>query len=94
MRIYLIPFIVSTAFIRSIIGECLHSIKNLGGLVVSVPTFGFITNLYELEEKIDEKYLFSEFKNIRMLLAKDSRGLELKKVKEKELEFRKGIRLY
>lgn len=38
-----------TAFIRSLIGECLHNIQILGGKVVSVTTDGFITNLKALE---------------------------------------------
>jgi len=39
----------TTAFIRSVIGECLHNIVKLGGKVVSVTTDGFITNLKDLE---------------------------------------------
>jgi hypothetical protein len=74
------PIIASwtTAFIRSIIGECLDSIQQLEGLVVSVTTDGFITNIVDLENKISEKYLFSEFKQIRKLLSDDDTGLELK----------------
>jgi hypothetical protein len=44
----------STAFIRSVIGECLHNIQKLGGMVVSVTTDGFITNIKNLEERLLE----------------------------------------
>jgi hypothetical protein len=46
--------------------------------VVSVTTDGFITNLAHLEERISNKYLFNEFKKIRMILSEDNTGLELK----------------
>lgn len=74
------PIIASwtTAFVRSVIGECLHSIQELGGLVVSVTTDGFLTNIDRLDEKLVSKYLYGEFKNIRMLLANENIGLELK----------------
>lgn len=74
------PLIASwtTAFIRSIVGECLHSIQDLDGLVVSVTTDGFITNLSDLERKISENYLFSMYKKIRFQLSEDDTGLELK----------------
>ena len=76
------PLIASwtTAFIRSIIGECLQTIQLLGGLVVSVTTDGFITNIDNLENKISEKFLFEEFKKIRFNLAEESFGLEQKNV--------------
>ena len=60
------------------IGENLHEINKLGGLVVSVTTDGFITNLDQLDEKVSEKYLFKEFKKIRRYLSGDNTGLELK----------------
>jgi hypothetical protein len=66
------------AYIRSIIGECLHSIHKEGGLVVSVTTDGFITNLQDLERKISGNYLFGEFKKIRLQLSEDDTGLEIK----------------
>jgi len=74
------PLIASwtTAFIRSIIGECLHSINKLGGVVVSVTTDGFITDVEKLEGKLGANYLFSEFKKIRQILACDDTGLEVK----------------
>lgn len=48
------PIIASwtTAFIRSVIGECLHNIQRLGGKVVSVTTDGFITDLDDLENRL------------------------------------------
>lgn len=67
----------TTAYIRSIIGECLHSIQELNGLVVSVTTDGFITNIKSLESKMPN-YLFQEFRKIRSWLADDQIGLELK----------------
>jgi hypothetical protein len=74
------PLIASwtTAFIRSIIGECLHSIQQLGGLVVSVTTDGFITNIVGLEDKISGNFLLGEFKKIREDLSGNNKGLELK----------------
>lgn len=74
------PLIASwtTAFVRSVIGECLHSIQKIGGLVVSVTTDGFITNLAELENKISSNYLFLQFKKIRIILAGENKGLEIK----------------
>jgi hypothetical protein len=74
------PLIASwtTAFVRSIIGECLDGIHKLGGLVVSVTTDGFITNLIDIESRIQSNYLLSEFKKIRKVLSEDDTGLELK----------------
>jgi hypothetical protein len=60
------------------VGECLHSVNNLGGVVVSVTTDGFITNLADLEQQIDGNYLLSEFKKIRKDLSDDNSALELK----------------
>jgi len=68
----------TTAIIRSIIGECLHSIHQLEGLVVSVTTDGFITNIPELDQKLSGNYLFGEYKKIRQILSDDHFGLELK----------------
>jgi DNA polymerase elongation subunit (family B) len=74
------PLIASwtTAFIRSIIGECLHGINKRGGKVVSVTTDGFITNLENLESLIECNFLLKEFKSIRFNLSNDNSGLELK----------------
>jgi hypothetical protein len=41
-----------TAFIRSVIGECINNVQLLGGKVVSVTTDGFITDIKNLESKI------------------------------------------
>lgn len=51
------PLIASwtTAFIRSVVGECLHNISKLGGKVVSVTTDGFITDIENLEEKLNQE---------------------------------------
>lgn len=48
------PIIASwtTAFIRSIVGECLDKISKLKGKVVSATTDGFITNIQNLEYKL------------------------------------------
>lgn len=48
------PIIASwiTAFVRSVIGECLHNIQELGGFAVSVTTDGFLTNVSDLESRI------------------------------------------
>lgn len=56
----------TTAFIRSVIGECLHNIKKLGGKVVSVTSDGFITDIENLEDKLWTlpqlfSYVFSPF---------------------------------
>lgn len=80
------PLIASwtTAFVRSVIGECLHAVYLLGGKVVSVTTDGFITNLDNLEQQISDNFLFLEFKKIRQMLSGDNTGLETK-------SFGKGI---
>jgi hypothetical protein len=74
------PLIASwtTAFVRSVIGECLHTIAALDGLVVSVTTDGFITNTGGLEDKLANQFLFNEFKKRRCVLSDDDTGLELK----------------
>jgi hypothetical protein len=48
------PLIASwtTAFIRSIIGECIHTIGLTVGSFVTDTTAGFSTNLYTLEDKL------------------------------------------
>lgn len=79
------PIIASwtTAFIRSVIGECLDNIHKLGGKIVSVTTDGFITDLDNLEEKIlsdcsNSCNLLKEYRKIRKILSGDPTGLELK----------------
>jgi high-affinity K+ transport system ATPase subunit B len=37
---------------RSVIGDLLHSVGELGGRVVSVTTDGFITDIMDLEDKV------------------------------------------
>jgi len=52
---YLTNLIIASwtiAYIRSVIGECLNNVQNLGGLIVSVITDSFITNLENLEDSI------------------------------------------
>lgn len=81
------PVIASwiTAFIRSVIGECLENISKLKGKIVSVTTDGFITDIENLEFKITELYksrddsLLKEYKKIRYELSRDDSGLEIKK---------------
>ena len=50
------PIIASwiTAFVRSVLGECMHNIQKLNGLVVSATTDGFITNIQDLENKLNK----------------------------------------
>jgi hypothetical protein len=73
----------TTAFIRSVIGECLHNIDKLGGKVVSVTTDGFITNIKDLENKLlslkpSEIPLFTKYREIRETLSGNSTALEIK----------------
>jgi hypothetical protein len=75
----------TTAFIRGVIGECLHNIHKLGGKVVSVTTDGFITNIRDLETKLLDLEpakipLFSLFRSLRITLTGDlnTESLELK----------------
>jgi len=78
-----------TAFIRSVIGECLHNIHKLGGKIVSVTTDGFITDIDNLEEKLltlpeDQLTLLNKYRSLRMELTQedttpDTNALELKK---------------
>jgi DNA polymerase elongation subunit (family B) len=72
----------TTAFVRSIIGECLHEISKMNGKVVSVTTDGFITDIKDLEgkleERMDKESLLREFKESRRMLSRDDTGLEIK----------------
>jgi len=73
----------TTAFIRSVIGECLHNIQKLGGRVVSVTTDGFITDLPCLETKLmslgsEDTPLFSLYRSLREGLRKNPESLEIK----------------
>ena len=67
-----------TAFVRSVIGECLHGIQLKKGKVVSVTTDGFITDLKDLEDLLKDNFLMSEYRNIRKDLSGDVTGLETK----------------
>ena len=51
----------TTAFIRSVVGECLHNIQKLGGKVVSVTTDSFITNVEDLEKNYYHYHLIKLF---------------------------------
>jgi len=79
------PIIASwtTALIRSVIGELLHNIHKEGGLIVSVTTDGFITNIEDLEsvmvKDISSFSLFKEYKKMRNSLSGNNLGLEIKK---------------
>lgn len=74
----------TTAFIRSVIGECLHNIHKLGGRIVSVTTDGFITDIENLESRLIKELpevdtlLLRKFKTIRFELANNNEALELK----------------
>jgi hypothetical protein len=74
----------TTAFIRSVIGECLHNISLLGGKVVSVTTDGFITDVDDLETKLlslpsKDIPLFLKYKElVQDLVSEDAKILELK----------------
>lgn len=77
------PIICSwiTSFIRSVVGELLHSISLRNGKVVSVTTDGFITDLPDLEKNYEPYSDFSIFlKYCEMIkeLRGNSSGLELK----------------
>jgi hypothetical protein len=80
----------TTAFIRSVIGECLHNISLLNGKVVSVTTDGFITDVDKLEEKLmslplKKRPLLTKYRDMRKDLVgtttkhEDWNALEVKK---------------
>jgi hypothetical protein len=80
------PIIASwtTAFIRSVIGECLQNIDELSGKIVSVTTDGFITDIENLEERINhlgkqnllKNPLLKMYSAIRETLSGESLSLE------------------
>lgn len=81
------PLIASwtTAFIRSIIGECLQGISVLqpAGKVVSVTTDGFITDVPNLEDELianskSNSNLLGFYKRMRDELSEDNKALEVK----------------
>nr|QNH92682.1 hypothetical protein [Wolfiporia cocos] len=67
----------TTAFIRCTIAELMNFVNNQGGLVVSVTTDGFITNIEKLWEKATG-YFADLYRNARLNLAGDSLLLEQK----------------
>lgn len=73
------PIIASwtTAFIRSIIGECLEKISILKGKIVSVTTDGFITDIENLEIKLigGKAYFISQLKNLERKIIDDNNFL-------------------
>ena len=73
------PLIASwtTAFVRSVMGECLQEVQGLSGKVVSVTTDGFIANIENLESKLSG-FLIKSYQQIRKELSGDETSLELK----------------
>jgi hypothetical protein len=65
-----------------VLGECLHNIHTLGGKIVSCTTDGFVTDLSDLENLLenctDNNVLIKNFQDIRTLLSGDKTGLEIK----------------
>jgi hypothetical protein len=74
----------TTAFIRSVIGECLHNIQILGGKIVSVTTDGFITNIKDLESVLinelpeEDTILLRKYRELRQDLSGKCDALEIK----------------
>src|SRR6185312_2565666 len=66
-----------TAFIRSVIGECLEKISKLKGKVVSATTDGFITNIENLESKLigEKAYFISHLKRLESKIINDNNFL-------------------
>ena len=74
---------LTTAFIISVVGECLHNISMMGGKVVSVTTDGFITDIKDLKSKLlalkPEKIpLFLLYRDLRYDLSESKDYLEVK----------------
>ena len=70
-----------TGFIRGIIGECLQAIHDLDGVIISVTTDGFITDIKDLEGKMtgnNKYFLFNQFKTLREEISGNNSGLEIK----------------
>jgi hypothetical protein len=69
------PIIASwtTAFIRSIVGECLDKVSKLKGKVVSATTDGFITDIENLEYKLigGKAYFISQLKYLERKIIDD-----------------------
>lgn len=72
-----------TAFIRSLLGECLHNIYLLKGKVISCTTDGFITDIEFLEEKMlklpaENTILLRMFRTLRTEISGNPNALEIK----------------
>lgn len=82
-----------TGFTRALIGECLQNINDLGGVVVSATTDGFITNLEGLEEKLltlPNVQCLRLFRSVRTLLTSideepNPSALEVKNIEDQSL---------
>lgn len=90
------PIIASwtTAFIRSVIGECLEKISNLKGKIVSVTTDGFITDIDKLERKLigGKAYFISRLKFLERKIIDDNNFLITNSVNlEEEINKYKNI---
>lgn len=74
------PIIASwiTGYVRSIIGETLHTIQILKGRVISVTTDGFITDIPDLESKLMGGFFINQFCILRDILSGDSTAYEIK----------------
>lgn len=69
-----------TGYVRALIAELLYETNALGGQIVSCTTDGFITDIENLEDKINatEGSLLREYQNIRVSLSGDKSALEVK----------------
>lgn len=56
----------------------MHELQNLKGKVISVTTDGFITDIPDLESKLEGRYLISSFSKLRDILSGDKMVYELK----------------
>jgi hypothetical protein len=85
----------TTAFIRSIIGECLEKISKLKGKVVSVTTDGFITNIGNLERILigEKAYFISHLKRLESKIINDNNFL-ITNTRNLEEEVNKYINYY
>jgi len=73
------PVIASyiTGFTRAVVSECLSNASLLNARVVSVTTDGFITDLENMEDKLnklDNTQCFKAYQNIRKVLTTDENG--------------------
>jgi hypothetical protein len=72
-----------TSMVRTVIGETIHNINKLGGKVVSVTTDGFITNIDNLEHRLNDlprrdTYFLRLYQKIRKHLEFPQEAYELK----------------